>query len=129
MARRRRYNHKRRRGSLSFLYKLLANKYYFDYRKVNVRHLVQNVPGFVNPGFADNKLITSIPSGDSKTYALVAQLNYVVLKQVKFNNDIDMCINGPELQKMAAGTYLENGANWSLDKAKEYFYNNYIVRP
>ena len=106
-----------------------TNTFFFDFRKARVRHLVQNVPGFVNPGFGDNKLITSIPSGDPKTYALVAQLNYVVLKQVKFNNDIDKCINGPELQQMARGTYLENGSPWGLEKAKQYFYNNWIVRP
>lgn len=105
------------------------NSYYFDFRKVTVAHLVAFVPGFVNPGFATTKLVKDVLSNDAKTYALVAQLNYVVLKNVKFSNGIDDCLREGQLAQMATGTYMENGQAWDLQKVKDYLYNNWVVRP
>jgi len=104
-------------------------RYYFDFQKVTVGHLVSFVSGFVNPGFSNDTLVRNVTSSDPKTYPLIAQLNYIVLKQVKFNNDIDMCIKDGQLADMASGTYRESGQGWSSQKVKEYLYNNYIVRP
>lgn len=105
------------------------NKYYFDYRKVTVGHLTIYVPGFVNPGFSTAILVKDVSPNDLKTYPLFAQLNYLILKQVRFNNDIDRCIKNDQLAEMASGTYLENGRSWGFQKVKDYLYNNYIVRP
>ena len=104
-------------------------RYFFDYRKVTVAHLVSYVPGFVNPGFGAATLVKDISSNDVKTYALVAQLNYVVLKNVKFSNGIDDCLREGQLAQMATGTYMENGKAWDLHKVKEYLYNNWVDRP
>ena len=106
-----------------------SGKFYFDYRKVTVGHLVAYVPGFVNPGFPQNLLVKDVSPGDLKTYPLIAQLNYIVLKQVKFSNGIDDCLKDGQLAQMASGTYMEKGATWSLAKVRDYLVNNWIVRP
>lgn len=104
-------------------------KKYFDYTKVTVGHLVSFVPGFVNPGFSTSQIVKNISASNLNIYPLIAQLNYIVLKQVKFNNDIDMCLRDGQLGQMASGTFMEGGHAWSLQKVKDYLYNNWVVRP
>ena len=99
----------------------------FKYNLVKVQDLVGC--GFVNPGFASSQIVKDISSADDKTYALIGQLNYAVLKLARFKNDIDMCLKDGQLTSMAGGTYTENGTHWDLAKVKNYLYNNWIVRP
>ena len=106
----------------------INGKSVFDFRKVTVGHLVTDVSGFVNPGFSTTLLVKDLPASDLKTYPLIAQLNYVVLKQVKFSNGIDDCLKDDQLVQMASGTYMENGSAWTPQKIKDYLYNNYIAR-
>lgn len=103
-------------------------EYVFDYSKVKIKHLVTYVP-VINPGFNNTGQYVKDLLTTNKLYALIAQLNYVILKQVRANNGIDDCLRPGQLEDMARGTYMENGASWTLQKVKEYLYNNYIVRP
>ena len=107
----------------------INGKSVFDYRKVQIKHLVKYVPGFVNPGLNPESYAKDMAASANATYMVIAQLNYVVLKQVKFNNGIDDCLKEGQLGQMAQGTYVEHGSAWTLAKAKDYLYNNWIVRP
>jgi hypothetical protein len=99
----------------------------FKYANVKVSHLVQC--GFVNPGFTSDPLVKDISSTDNRTYALIGQLNYAVLKRARFKNDIDMCLKDGQLNDMARLAYTENGVTWNMAKVKDYLHNNWIVRP
>ncbi|WP_296443799.1 hypothetical protein [Rhodoferax sp. UBA5149] len=107
------------------------NKSVFDYTKVTVGHLV--TCGFINPGFSTTLLVKDVPTGtygtQPKTYALIGQLNYAVLKKARFKNDIDSCLRDGQLESMIAGTFDGGDGKWTLTKVSEYLFNNWVVTP
>lgn len=107
------------------------SKSVFDYKKVTVGYLM--TCGFVNPGFATTLLVKDVPSGtygtQPRTYALIGQLNYAVLKKARFKNDIDSCLKDGQLESMIAGTFDGGDGMWSLTKVSEYLFNNWVVTP
>lgn len=103
----------------------------FDYTLVRVRHLGL-IPDFVNPGFNGDSFVKDVLTDNpsqASTYILVAQLNYFVLRNARFDNGIDQCLKDGQLKQMALGNFKEGGNSWDFEKIKLFLSENWVVRP
>ncbi|MDO8652101.1 MAG: hypothetical protein Q7R66_07920 [Undibacterium sp.] len=102
----------------------------FDYTKVTISKLLAVIPGLRSTASSNSKVKAVLTSGsDLQISTLVAQLNYILLSPLSANQ-IESCLSGDKLQKMALGNYSPSGLNqtWDAAKIKTYLYENWIAR-
>ena len=99
----------------------------FDYTKVTVQMLKNNILGFASNATSTATVVSVLASGSGSP--IVAQLNFILISSFA-GDQMEKCVSPSALQAMAKGTYSPpgSGQTWSASQIKTYLYNNYIAR-